>query len=92
MDDPYIIVGDDPGGDPDTRYLTADQLGLGRLRRQENPDLEGEWVLSAVSPAFFAPVSFEADSQEEAENQAIAWLSVHLRTERRDLFHEDDED
>lgn len=90
MPDPYITFGPDPAGDPDTRYLTADQLGLGRLRRQENPGLEGEWVLSAVAPAIFAPVSFEADDRPDAEGKAIGWLEKHLRTERRDLFHEDD--
>jgi hypothetical protein len=90
MPDPYFAFGPDPGGDSDTRYLTADQLGLGRLRRQENPDLDGEWVLGAVTPAIFAPVSFAAGDQEDAERKAIAWLENHLRTERRDLFHEDD--
>jgi hypothetical protein len=88
--DPYLAFGPDPGGDGDTRYLTADQLGLGRLSRAENPELDGEWILSAVAPAIFAPVSFEADDREDAEAKAIAWLEKHLRTERRDLFHEED--
>ena len=89
MADPYIAVGPDPGGDTETRYLTADQLGLGRLRKEQNPDLKGEWILTAVGPAFFEPISFEADDQEDAEGRAIAWLGKHLRTERRDLFHDD---
>ena len=90
MADTYITFGPDPGGDAEVRYLSADQLGLGRLRRQENPGLEGEWVLSAVGPACFAPVSFEADDQENAERKAISWLEKHLRTERPDLLDEDD--
>lgn len=90
MSDPYIAFGPDPSGDSDTRYLTADQLGLGRLRREENPDLEGEWVLTPAGPAFFNPVSFRAEDQADAERKAIAWLDKHLRTERRDLFYEDD--
>jgi hypothetical protein len=86
MSNPYIAVGPDPAHDPNTRYLTADQLGVGRLQPSES--IEGEWVLSPAGPAFFNPVSFEAEDQLDAERQAIAWLNKHLRTERRDLFHE----
>jgi len=90
VSDPYIAFGPDPNGDSDTHHLMADQLGLGRLRREENTDLEGGWLLTAAGPAFFEPVSFRADDQEDAERQAIAWLDKHLCTERRDLFYEDD--
>jgi hypothetical protein len=90
MGDPYITFGPDPGGDPEVRCLTADQLSLGRLRRQESDRLTDEWVLTAAGPAFFAPVALQADDQEDAEQKAIAWLDKHLRIERRDLFHEDD--
>jgi hypothetical protein len=90
VSDPHIIFGPDPAGDPGAHYLTADQLGLGRLRRGEKPELDGEWVLSAVAPATFASVSFAAYDLDDAESKAIAWLDDHLRTERRDLFHQED--
>jgi len=90
MSDPYITVGPDPSGDPDSHYVTADQLGLGRLRASDT--MPGEWVLSAVSPAIFAPVSFTADGLEDAKSKAAAWLAKHLRTERPDLLGDDDED
>lgn len=84
MSDPYITVGPDPSGDSDSHYVTADQLGLGRLR--ESDTLPGEWVLKAVSPAIFSPVSFTADDIDDAKAKAIAWLDKHLRTERPDLL------
>ncbi|HET7590973.1 MAG TPA: hypothetical protein VFK14_12435 [Solirubrobacterales bacterium] len=88
MDDPYITVGPDPSGDPDSHYVAADQLALGRLRESET--VAGEWMLSSVSPAIFSPVSFIANDLDDAKSKAIAWLDKHLRTERPDLLGDDD--
>jgi hypothetical protein len=70
MPDAYLSFGADPSHDADVRYLTADAVGIARLRRSTN--MEGEWVLSSV-----APVSFEAADQDEAERNAIGWVEAN---------------
>lgn len=75
MPDAYLSFGPDPNHDADSRYLTADALGIGRLRRSGNMDRE--WILSAVAPAAFEPVTFLADDRDEAERDAKGWVQAN---------------
>src|SRR3954452_20964888 len=89
MSEPYMVFGPDPSHEEGSRYLTADQLGVGRLR--ESINIEGEWILSSVSPANFGTFSFEAHDQADAEQKAIAWIT----TQQAELLEEltgDEED
>jgi hypothetical protein len=89
MTDPYMVFGPDPSHEEGSRYLTADQIGVGRLRKSDT--IEGEWILSSVAPANYGTVSFEAEDHADAERKAIAWLT----TQHADLLEElagEDED
>lgn len=88
MSDPYLSFGLDPSHEEGSRYLTADALGIARLRRSEN--MEGEWVLSSVAPASFGTVSFQADDQNDAERKAIAWVVAN--PEEALAWMDDDDD
>ncbi|TMK57869.1 MAG: hypothetical protein E6G51_04955 [Actinobacteria bacterium] len=89
MSDPYMVFGPDPSHEEGTRYLTADQIGVGRLRKSNNMD--EEWILSSVAPANYGTVSFKAEDQADAERKAIAWIT----SQQAELLEEltgDDED
>lgn len=88
MSDPYMSFGPDPSHQEGSRYLTADQIGVGRLRRLDT--IEGEWILSSVSPATYGTVSFHADDQADAEQKAIAWITMQEAELLERLTGEDD--
>jgi hypothetical protein len=81
--EPYLEAGPDPSGGNAT-YLTADQLGVGRLAASRN--VEGEWVLSSADPLAFGTVAFKADDEQQAIEHAKAWLANHIEQEHPDLF------
>jgi ABC-type proline/glycine betaine transport system substrate-binding protein len=39
--------------------------------------MDGEWILSAVAPAVFEAVNFQADDQDEAERNAKGWVEAN---------------
>ncbi len=89
MSDPYMVFGPDPSHEEGSRYLTADQMGVGRLRRSDT--IEGEWILSSVAPASYGTVSFDAENQADAERKAIAWIAT-MQAELLKELTGDDED
>jgi hypothetical protein len=54
-----------PSHEEGSRYLTADQIGVGRLRKSDT--IEDEWILSSVGPAHYGTVSFDAENHADAE-------------------------
>lgn len=75
MTDVYLSFGPDPSHEEGSRYLTADAMGIARLRRSES--MRGEWVLTCVAPTSFEPTSFLAADQDEAERNAIGWVDAN---------------
>ena len=90
MSDPYVVFGPDPSHEEGSRYLTADQLGIGRLRKSDN--MEGEWVLSSVAPAAYGTVSFTAEEQPDAERKAIAWITTMQAALLQELTGDDEDE
>lgn len=89
MSDPYMVFGPDPSHEEGSRYLTADQIAVGRLRKSDT--IESEWVLSSVAPANYGTVSFDAQDQADAESKAIAWITT-MQAELLKVLIGDDED
>jgi hypothetical protein len=89
MPDPYLSFGPDPGHDENISHLTADALGIGRLRPAEN--IDEEWVLSSVAPANYGTVSFEAENRDDAEQKAIAWVRANAEQALAWMDDEDDD-
>lgn len=88
MSDPYMSFGPDPSHEEGSRYLTADQIGVGRLRKSDT--IEGEWILSSVAPANYGTVSFQADDQANAERKAIGWIATQEDELLKELTGEDE--
>jgi hypothetical protein len=82
--------GQDPSHEEGTRYLTADQIGVGRLRKSNNMD--EEWILSSVAPANYGTVSFKAEEQADAERKAIAWITSQQAELLEELSGDDDDE
>ena len=90
MPSPYFEFGADPNGDRDSSYLTADQVGVGRLKPSQNMD--GEWILSPVGPTAFNPVSFRAQDLDGAQSNARAWMDAYLAEHHEGLFADDEDE